>query len=326
MRLYRLSVIATSQLLFLILVLEAVGRAIDPLGISYYPETARFFDQLQLGEPLGYSLPPHMDARFWGVHVRTNSLGLRDREVSLEKPPGEFRVLMLGDSVVFSLGVEYEDSIPFQLEQLLNRQAPANTRYRTLNMGVPSYNTEQESIQLETIGLDLDPDAVVLYFATNDIEPKMWVYERRHNRLFDCMQRSYSASILNVLFRRIRANLGAPAQDIQYRSYMPGNPRWQAIESSLRRMAVQLSERQIPLLVLSPGPPDAPHMQLLRELASDAGFRIEQLDGTIDPEWAGKPELFVNSASDRHCNPRGCHIMASHIARLLRDSGALARP
>jgi lysophospholipase L1-like esterase len=326
MQIRRFSAITALQVALTILVLEVVARVVDPLGISYYPETARFLDRLQLGGPLGYQLPPHMDERFWGVRVRTNSLGLRDHEVPREKPPGEFRVVMLGDSAVFSLGVENEDSIPAQLERLLNRRAPANTRYRSLNLGVPSYNTEQELIQLERLGLDLDPDAIVLYFATNDIEPKMWVYEKRRNRVINCAQRSFSASIAYVLFQRIRAYLRGAEQRIQYASYAAGNPRWQAIESSLRRMAGLLSERNIPFLVVSAGPADAPHMLLLRELASSAGFRIEQLDGSIDPEWAADPERFVNSATDRHCNPRGCHIMAVHIARFLRDSGALGRP
>ena len=35
-------------------------------------------------------------------------LGLRDREVG-EKVPGEFRILMMGDSVPFGIGVRYED-------------------------------------------------------------------------------------------------------------------------------------------------------------------------------------------------------------------------
>src|SRR5262245_2256794 len=185
MRFVRALALASIEIILLGLTLEGLGRLADPLGISYFPESARFFDQLILDEPLGYRLPPGMQGRFWGAEVQVNSLGMRDRELPPVKPPGEYRVMLLGDSLVFSSGVEYEDSIPAQLERVLNQQARAGRRYRTLNMGVPSYNTEQERVQLETVGLGLAPDAVALYFATNDIEPRMWVYAQRRNPLAD---------------------------------------------------------------------------------------------------------------------------------------------
>ncbi len=39
-------------------------------------------------------------------------------------------------------------------------------------MAVPSYNTEQELMQLQTLGMTLHPSLVVLQFLTNDIEPR----------------------------------------------------------------------------------------------------------------------------------------------------------
>src|SRR5688572_25052962 len=56
--------------------LEAVERIVDPFGISYYPETARFFDRMILEEPIGYRLPPGMHERFWGTTVSVNSTRL----------------------------------------------------------------------------------------------------------------------------------------------------------------------------------------------------------------------------------------------------------
>jgi lysophospholipase L1-like esterase len=255
--------------------------------------------------------------------VRTSSLGLRERELPAVKPRGEFRLMLLGDSVVFSLGVEYEDSIPAQLERALNEQAPAGTRYRTLNLGVPSYNTEQELVQLESLGLGLAPDAVALLFATNDIEPKLWVFDRRRNPLADCAQRSYAASMLAVLLQRIRSQPGETDPRVRYASFEPGNPRWEAVATALRRMAELLRARDIPFLVLAPGPGDARHLQLLRGVGSAAGFAVEQLEGASDPRWAAEPARFVNSATDRHCNALGCRIIAEQLAQLLGRNGLL---
>lgn len=322
MRFSRALALVSLELALLGAALEGFGRLVDPLGISYFPESARFFDRLIRDEPLGYRLPPKMHERFWGAQVEVNSLGMRDRELPKVKPPGEYRVMLLGDSLVFSSGVEYRDSIPAQLERILNREAPPGRHYRTLNMGVPSYNTEQELAQLESVGLGLEPDSVVLYFATNDIEPRMWVYAKRRNPLVDCAQRSYAASIAIVLYQRVRARVGSPLAPIHYADYAAGNTRWRAIDGALRNIADLLRERHIPFMAVSTGPPDAPHMQLLRGVGAEEGFPVELLDGSVDARWAADPHRFVNSATDPHCNPAGCEILAEHLARLLSRSGA----
>ena len=53
--------------------------------------------------------------------------------------------MMLGDSVVFSLGVEYEDSIPYHLERLLNDTHTGSRRYRTLEHGGAVRLTQNKS-------------------------------------------------------------------------------------------------------------------------------------------------------------------------------------
>ena len=149
-RMSRLAAFVLLQGVIVITVLEIIARVFNPLGISYYPETARYLDTLVLEEPIGYRNRPGLQDRFYGAPVVINALGLRDREVG-EKAPGEFRILVMGDSVPFGIGVRYEDSYPHQMEVLLNEQFPGR-RFRTLNLGVPSYNTEQELIQLKSLG------------------------------------------------------------------------------------------------------------------------------------------------------------------------------
>jgi hypothetical protein len=63
-----------------------------------------------------------------------------------------------------------------------------------------------------------------------------------------------------VLLERLRSQPGETDPRIQYSSYEEGNPRWQGIAAALRRIAGVLRERRVPLLVLSSGPDDAPHM------------------------------------------------------------------
>src|SRR5437588_4465952 len=46
----------------------------------------------------------------YDVVVRVNSAGFRDKEHSIEKPPGVRRVALVGDSVVEALQMPFEDS------------------------------------------------------------------------------------------------------------------------------------------------------------------------------------------------------------------------
>src|SRR5262245_14158083 len=58
------------------------------------------------------------------VTVTINQQGLRGPEVTVAKPPGTFRVLGLGDSFAFGLGVREEDTFLRRLEADLNQTAP----------------------------------------------------------------------------------------------------------------------------------------------------------------------------------------------------------
>jgi lysophospholipase L1-like esterase len=311
--------------------LEVTVRLFDPLGVSYYPETARYFDTLIKEEPIGYRNRPGLDERFYGVPVHINALGMRDRDVP-EKPPGEFRLLVLGDSVPFGIGVRYEDSFPHQLELLLSARHPRR-RFRTLNMGVPSYNTEQELIQLRSSGLALRPDAVMLLFSSNDIEPKLWVFQKRDRWYVDLVQRSYAGSFLFTLFRAVRqrwapavvatahAAAAVPeASGVALYEYRADSPRWQAVDRSLSAIHAALRARRIPFVLFTND--ELPFIvDMLDAVARREGFPLVNLRRRDDPRWAGQDErLFRNSATDGHPSPLGnralATLMAEHLERL----------
>lgn len=315
----------------LVLVLTEIGaRIIDPAGISYYPETARLFDAMMIEEPIGYRFPPGMSGTYYGVSVQTNSLGMRDREVPSSKETGEFRILILGDSVVFGYGVEFEDSIPYRLEQILNEEASGTRRYRTLNMGVPSYNTEQELTQLQQTGLALKPDLVVLVFVRNDIEEKMWVFEKRAGWLEDFVQRSYALSLAFVIYRNSLQAIGSsdrPEVSSGYTSYEVDNERWLAIDRSLTEIHRSLRDAGIPFLVVTDAPLEGPHAELLRNVAEREGFPIRDIDIYSDPRWADQPRLSLrNSRIDGHCNPEGCRAIATLLNERIVELGFLDSP
>ena len=102
--------------------------------------------------------------------VRINNLGFRDRQdYDLAKPPGTFRILVLGDSVTFGHGSHFETTYPYLLEQRLKEWRPA-TNWQVWNLGVPGYNTRQELRYLQEVGATFRPDLVIVGFYPNDFD------------------------------------------------------------------------------------------------------------------------------------------------------------
>jgi lysophospholipase L1-like esterase len=118
---------------------------------------------------VGQRLTPGYDGWFAGVPVRINSLGFRDaRDYTLAKPPGTFRILVLGDSVTFGHGALSDTTYPFLFEQRLRQWRP-DINWEVWNLGVPGYNTTTELKYLERVGPSYQPDLVIVGFYENDL-------------------------------------------------------------------------------------------------------------------------------------------------------------
>lgn len=98
-----------------------------------------------------------------------NSLGLRNREIA-PKPTGTYRILFLGDSLVWTGDTSSGELYTQVLETRLNaRYADASHKFEVINAGVPGYTTYQELEFLKIYGIEMEPDLVVLGFVFNDL-------------------------------------------------------------------------------------------------------------------------------------------------------------
>lgn len=121
--------------------------------------------ELFTGSPapdLPYRLRPGARLLWGDVPVRVNRLGLRGGEVGPARE-GTHRILALGDSVVYGHRLREQDSFPVLLAGELGAEV--------LNGATPGYDTSAELAFLREVGLELEPDAVVLGVSLNDYGP-----------------------------------------------------------------------------------------------------------------------------------------------------------
>lgn len=189
--------------LFVVLALGEVALRMIGLGHPYYSAPELY--QPSADPRLLFEPRPNFDGFSEGTWVRTNSLGLRERELPIPKPGGVRRVVFLGDSVTFGAGVRDDEPFPRRLEAALAEGGVGPIQ--TVNTAVVGYNTVQELARLEQVGLAYQPDVVVLTFVVNDLletfsifdhqyqptgllaGPKIWL--RRNSHLYRFTQNLY---------------------------------------------------------------------------------------------------------------------------------------
>lgn len=140
---------------------------------------------------LVYQFKPHLvDVRWKEVSVSTNSQGFREVTEPGPRDARTIRILGLGDSVMFGLGVEEDERYMDVLEERLNQDFPA-ARWQTITIAVPGYNLVTEVEALKRYGLAYEPDLVIYGFVFNDFCLPNFVSRRRSVWSFDSFIKYY---------------------------------------------------------------------------------------------------------------------------------------
>lgn len=102
-------------------------------------------------------------------YIAINREGYRDIDHPLAKPPGTYRILLLGDSMSEGVEVALQDLYWKRLESLLPQCAAfSNRRIEVVSLAVNGYGTAQEYLTLREHGLKYRPDLVLLAFFTGN--------------------------------------------------------------------------------------------------------------------------------------------------------------
>jgi len=160
----RLALLAFGVLLALLAV-EASVRLIEPRsGLRESFETSDLV--------LHHRLIPGAHGRHrhpeFEVPYDINALGLRDLELSREKPAGTKRILFLGDSFTEGWGVTATETFTSQLRGLLDASG-LRTPWQIVNAGVAGYSPLLEYLYLKNAGATLQPDLVIVCFDMSDV-------------------------------------------------------------------------------------------------------------------------------------------------------------
>ncbi len=107
---------------------------------------------------------------FYKKYYRLNEAGFRDVNHSLRKPEGTTRIVVVGDSFTFGAGVKQVDDLYFKiLEQKLQQEYPAQT-FKSVSIAKKGWSTAQEFKAFKTLGMNYNPDLVILGYVLNDPE------------------------------------------------------------------------------------------------------------------------------------------------------------
>jgi lysophospholipase L1-like esterase len=137
----------------------------------------------------------------------------RDETLPRQKPWQRRRIVCIGDSCTYGLGLHAEEAYPKQLERLLNEKAGGNYQhFEVLNLGVPGHSSYKGLLLLRELALSFHPDLVIAYFGHND----KWRSELTDQER-DARERSMAASSWGLarallehshLFRLLRLGIG----------------------------------------------------------------------------------------------------------------------
>jgi membrane protease YdiL (CAAX protease family) len=157
---------AVIAIVALVLILAVSGEVVLRLMGFGHPIVYR------IDPRIGYYPAPHQDVHRYGGEIHINGFGMRSRDVAAAKPPGTFRILMLGDSTLYGGSyLDQHDIYASRLEGLLNQKVsllPGSPRVvEVLCMGVNGWGPQHELAYVAKFGL-FQADLVMVMGPPND--------------------------------------------------------------------------------------------------------------------------------------------------------------
>lgn len=176
--------------------------------------------------------------------VEYNEYGMRGPAVPYQKSDDVYRILIIGDSFVEAIQVDYEDTFPAQLQSMLTEEAESGQRFEVIAMGRTGWGTLHEYLYYHHEGHKFNADLVVLSFFINDVADNypIFFYPGINNTNFEFVFADDTVQIVDTNQQPLPPN----STRILYNA-LPGFLQ----RTALARMIVRIGDPPIP--VITPG-------------------------------------------------------------------------
>jgi len=259
-----------------------------------------------------------------------NASGFRGPDVAQQKPAGTSRLLILGDSVAFGLGVPYEDTLAAYLAEMLN----AGGHWEVLDLAVNGYGTPEEVALLRKKGLAFSPDVVLLVYVVNDPVPPQLLtalfaeLAERDQQLLPRLARH--SELAGLLLDQLRLREQGGHARVTYERAYEYAEWWNRVPTALAALAEISRTNHVPVVValfpllydLDRYPFTAYHGKVRAVLEHDG---LPYLDLAEVLPTRDATAYRIHPLDDTHPNARGHREAAAAIYRFLVERG-LAMP
>jgi hypothetical protein len=177
------------------------SHAFQNLGRTPIVQDPNTFDsfrqiiQLSKNPRIIYELIPNLSITsnrsmlFRDKQYTMNSHGFRGPEYTRAKSHNIFRLVGVGDSVMWGWRVSDDEYYLALLQPYLNQSSPDDYNWEIINTAVPGYNTVMEVETFKEKGLHYHPDLVIVGYVGNDLSLPNYI--RKEENYFD-LRRSFA--------------------------------------------------------------------------------------------------------------------------------------
>ena len=249
-----------------------------------------------------YELKPNLDVYYRNAHVKTNTLGYRDKEFSTQK--NSIRIAGIGDSFMFGWGVNEEQRYMDILELKLNEKYPQHN-WETQVFAVPGYSLFMQVEQIEKYVVNYNPDLIIYGYTGNDVCLPTFIRETKSFFSTESFMiqylRKYLDNTVRLFFKPYNGKeywevCDASEAPIAYRKYVG--------KSAFFREFLKLKQFNIPILILM-------HNPLPINKTSDYYY--------LDLQYNYSNPDMVISPKDGHPSIKGHELIAEDLLTQIED-------
>jgi hypothetical protein len=296
----------------------AEAQALPDSGERTTPRGRAFPKWVRMrGDMLRYDLLPSVNSTWKGASFRTNRWGMRDKDYTLKRPQGVYRIALVGSSLSLGGGVPQEQTFEALMEDRLNREEPASSRRRfeILNFSVLAYGILQNVAVTEKRIFPFQPNSVLLMIHSNE-EIRMEEY------LVSLLKEGIPIEYPYVREKLQQAGVKPGMQEPELRRRLTSVSR-DLVKWSYLRIAQLCKEHGVPVVGVAfpqARPITDNELETVAGWAAAAGIPVLSLQGVYD----GHPFNAVRLKGDPHLNQLGHQLVANRLYLLLRQNDARA--